>query len=81
MLAITAVGIFSVQLWQWSLPAWVPPPAVPDDNPMTSAKVELGRHLFYDVRLSADGTMSCASCHEQALAFTDGKAVSTGVTG
>jgi cytochrome c peroxidase len=67
--------------WQWALPAWVPPPAVPDDNPMSAAKVELGRHLFYDNRLSATGTMSCASCHDQARAFTDGRPVSTGVTG
>ena len=79
--ALLLAAAAAAPVWQWSLPAWVPPPAVPDDNPMTSAKVELGRHLFYDVRLSADGTMSCASCHEQALAFTDGKAVSTGVTG
>ena len=43
----------------------------PDDAP---AKVELGRHLFYDTRLSADGTFSCGTCHEQRLAFTDGKA-------
>ena len=41
----------------------------------------LGRHLFYDQRLSRDGSMACASCHEQARAFTDGKAVSKGVTG
>jgi cytochrome c peroxidase len=67
--------------WQWPLPAWVPPPAVPADNPMTVEKVELGRHLFHDVRLSANGAMSCASCHDQARAFTDGKALSKGVTG
>ncbi len=67
--------------WHWPLPAWVPPPAVPADNPMTAAKVELGRHLFYDRRLSRDGSLSCASCHEQARAFTDGRAVSKGVTG
>ena len=67
--------------WQWALPAWVPPPAVPADNPMSVAKVELGRHLFHDTRLSANGAMSCASCHDQARAFTDGQAVSKGVTG
>ena len=48
---------------------------------MSDALVDLGRHLFYDQRLSADGTMSCASCHEHARAFTDGRAVSVGVTG
>ncbi len=67
--------------WLWRLPEWVPPPLVPADNPMTAAKVELGRHLFYDQRLSANGSMACASCHEQARAFTDGKAVATGITG
>jgi cytochrome c peroxidase len=48
---------------------------------MSAAKVELGRHLFYDTRLSQDGSYSCASCHQQALAFTDGLAHAEGVTG
>lgn len=47
---------------------------------MTPAKVELGRHLFYDKRLSADRTMACATCHEQARAFSDGKRTAVGVT-
>jgi cytochrome c peroxidase len=67
--------------FSWRLPAWLPPPVVPPDNPMSQAKVELGRHLFYDKRLSADGSMSCASCHEQARAFSDGRATPKGVTG
>lgn len=67
--------------WPWELPAHLPPPRVPADNPMNAAKVELGRHLFHDVRLSGPGTMSCASCHEQARAFADGRARPTGVTG
>ncbi|HWC98339.1 MAG TPA: di-heme enzyme [Candidatus Sulfopaludibacter sp.] len=41
----------------------------------------LGRHLFYDQRLSVNNTQSCASCHQQQLAFTDGRAVSVGATG
>ena len=65
----------------WGLPAWVPEPSVPDDNPMTAAKVELGRHLFYDKRLSSNRTLACASCHQQARAFTDGRARSPGVDG
>ncbi|MGE0385403.1 MAG: MbnH family di-heme enzyme [Gammaproteobacteria bacterium] len=65
----------------WDIPAWVPPPREPADNPATPAKVELGRHLFHDRRLSADQSMACATCHEQARAFTDGKAAATGVTG
>ncbi len=47
---------------------------------MSAAKVELGRHLFYDKRLSGNQTQSCASCHKQELAFTDGLARSVGST-
>lgn len=67
--------------YDWNLPAWVPDPTVPADNPMTESKAELGRYLFYDRRLSANQSMSCASCHQQALGFTDGKARSPGVNG
>lgn len=65
----------------WDIPAPFPKPWVPDDNPMNTAKVELGRHLFYDTRLSVNGRQSCASCHQQALAFTDGRARAVGATG
>ncbi|MEM7675579.1 MAG: cytochrome c peroxidase, partial [Myxococcota bacterium] len=58
-----------------------PPPRVPDNNPMSLAKVELGRRLFYDRRLSGNETQACASCHEQARGFSDGLAVSQGSTG
>lgn len=58
-----------------------PKPPVPPDNPITAAKVELGRHLFYDTRLSVNGKQSCASCHRQELAFTDGRARAAGTTG
>jgi cytochrome c peroxidase len=67
--------------FDWGLLAWVPEPVVPADNPMSHAKVELGRHLFYDPRLSANGQMACATCHHQDKAFTDGLARSPGVTG
>jgi len=59
--------------YDWHLPTDFPLPVVPDDNPMSAPKVELGRWLFYDKRLSGNGTMSCATCHLQALAFTDGR--------
>lgn len=65
----------------WHLPAWVPPPVAPADNPTTPEKAALGRHLFHDGRLSADGSMSCATCHEQSRAFTDGRRFAPGVTG
>ena len=68
-------------VYDWQLPPDMPAPAIPDDNPMSPAKVELGRWLFYDTRLSGNKTMSCATCHIQALAFTDGRARSVGSTG
>ncbi|HWW88423.1 MAG TPA: di-heme enzyme [Vicinamibacterales bacterium] len=65
----------------WRLPLGFPTPRVPDDNPMTLEKVTLGRYLFYDTRLSGNGSQSCATCHEQARAFTDGRAKAVGSTG
>ncbi|MDX2090879.1 MAG: di-heme enzyme [Kofleriaceae bacterium] len=67
--------------WTWELPRRFAPPTVPADNPMSIEKVELGRHLFYDTRLSTNGTQACASCHRQELAFTDGEVTSVGATG
>ena len=63
------------------VPRWFPVPKIPVDNPISEAKVELGRFLFYDERLSGNGTYSCGSCHQQALAFTDGLANAVGSTG
>lgn len=71
----------SATTFDWMLPANAPLPPVPADNPMSEAKFQLGRHLFYDRRLSGNGAQSCASCHVQALAFTDGARRSTGSTG
>jgi cytochrome c peroxidase len=55
----------------WELPEDFPRPLVPADNPMSDAKVELGRRLFFDTRLSGNGAFSCSSCHRQANAFAD----------
>ena len=59
----------------------LPRPVVPKDNPGNAAKVQLGRYLFYDKRMSVNGTTSCATCHRQELAFTDGRAQAIGATG
>ena len=67
--------------YRWELPKGFPKPNVPADNPMTDAKIRLGRYLFYDRRISVSGTQSCATCHRQELAFTDGKAQAVGATG
>ncbi len=89
LLSLIAVAAITAVLWlanrerpfDWQIAAGYPLPSVPADNPMTPAKVELGRWLFYDVRLSVNQTMSCSSCHLQQLAFTDGKARAIGATG
>lgn len=67
--------------FQWPIPADFPKPTVPDDNPMSAAKVELGRYLFYDLQLSGNGQQSCASCHQQQFAFSEPKTTSVGSTG
>jgi cytochrome c peroxidase len=67
--------------FDWKLPRGFPAPAVPADNPMSDAKVELGRRLFADPRLSVTGRYSCQSCHAPERAFTDGLARSRGATG
>jgi cytochrome c peroxidase len=77
----TSQSVNTDSSWSWNLPVNFATPAIPDDNPMSEEKFQLGRRLFHDTRLSGNGTQSCASCHFQNLAFTDGKAVSTGSTG
>lgn len=67
--------------YQWNLPQGVPLPIIPAENPMTQEGVELGRYLFYDLRLSGNGQQSCASCHIQGLGFSDGRKTGIGSTG
>jgi cytochrome c peroxidase len=67
--------------YEWKLPPGFPFPKVPSDNPMTAEKVELGRHLFYDRRLSFNHTQSCASCHQPSVAFADKRGRGVGSTG
>jgi cytochrome c peroxidase len=62
-------------------PLGLPPVPIPADNPPTAQTIALGRKLFYDMRLSKDNTVSCASCHNPNLAFTDGRPVARGVGG
>lgn len=68
-------------LFAWNIPDDVPLPVEPESNPLTQAGFELGRHLFYDARLSGNGTQSCGSCHLPEKAFTDGLPVGIGSTG
>lgn len=84
--ALVTAGLVAVTAlidrgYDWRLPEGIPEPPVPADNPMSDTKVALGRRLFYDTRLSVNGTMACSTCHRQELAFTDGRARSVGATG
>ena len=67
--------------YAWELPRGFPPPAVPPDNTMSQAKAALGRRLFFEPRLSLTGGYSCASCHQPARAFSDGRPLAVGATG
>lgn len=67
-------GHASLQKWRLSST-----PPHPEDNPPTPARVELGKKLFFDPRLSGDGNMSCATCHNPLLGWSDGLATGKGV--
>lgn len=61
------------------LPAGFPMPEIPEDNQLTHYRVELGKLLFHDTRLSRDETISCASCHLQSEAFADHEPLAVGI--
>jgi cytochrome c peroxidase len=63
------------------IPPHMPPMIIPADNPLTVEGVKLGRHLFYEMRLSGNNTMSCASCHMPQHSFSDPAQFSTGIDG
>jgi cytochrome c peroxidase len=67
--------------FDWQLPRGFPTPFVPADNPMSAAKVALGKRLFFETKLSASGHYSCASCHDPARSYTDGRALAVGSDG
>jgi cytochrome c peroxidase len=71
----------SAAAFEWHLPRGFPMPLVPADNPMSAAKVSLGQRLFGETRLSVTGRYSCASCHDPARSYTDGRARAVGATG
>ncbi len=66
---------------QVGAPAAATRAAIPPDNPQTPEKIALGQKLFFDGRLSADGTVACSTCHDPARAFTDGRPASIGIKG
>lgn len=83
--ALTLLGadraLAQTSLGAGSLPLGYPPIVAPMANPPSPAKLELGRHLFFDRRLSADGTVSCADCHKPQNGFSDAVPISRGAFG
>lgn len=67
--------------WRFTISSTFPLPDLPRDNPLITERVTLGEKLFHDPILSRNNTISCASCHQDAAAFTDLKPVSTGIDG
>ncbi|MFA9461386.1 cytochrome-c peroxidase [Thiohalorhabdus sp. Cl-TMA] len=62
-------------------PLGLPPVPVPEENPITKAKVELGEQLFKEKRFSGNGSISCSHCHKPQMAFTDGLPIAQGIRG
>jgi cytochrome c peroxidase len=71
--------IWGVSLWAGQTPLGLPPVPIPPDNPQSPEKIELGKRLFEDKGFSADGTVSCATCHDPAKAFADGLPAAEGI--
>ena len=80
-LAFLGGGGWAQTPYEWKVPLGLPKPDVPDDNPMTVEKIALGETLYNDKRLSADGTVSCATCHDPKLGFADGLPKAKGIRG
>jgi cytochrome c peroxidase len=79
MYGLCLLGLLATWAVAGEAPLGLPPGPVPEDNPTTLEKVQLGDKLFHDTRFSSTGTVSCATCHEKERAFTDGLPVSEGI--
>lgn len=67
--------------YEVKVPLGLPPLPIPEDNPMTVEKIELGKMLYFDKRVSADGTISCATCHDPKMAWAEHIPTSKGIHG
>lgn len=89
IVSMLAIGLVALIVTQQQLVSYaaskpvpngpLPPVPIPADNPQTKAKIKLGRQLFFEKRLSSDGTINCASCHQPGYAWSDPDKVSSGV--
>ncbi len=81
LIACQEQSVMEDQAYKYRTPSFFPKPTIPQDNQATTARIELGRRLFFEKKLSRTESMSCATCHVPSMAFTDGKARSTGAHG
>lgn len=80
-LAVLGLGVLSIVTYSFALDLLPEKPPVPSDNPITPAKVALGKALYFDPRLSSTNKVSCSSCHDPRGAGTDSGSVSVGING
>ncbi|MBL4632074.1 MAG: di-heme enzyme, partial [Paraglaciecola sp.] len=81
LIAACKPATLSQDEYDWNLPKGFPRPLVPVDNPMSEAKVILGKKLFFDANLSFNHTTSCATCHQPQFAFSEPQKTAVGATG
>ncbi len=74
-----ALGAGEAGGFELEVPLGLIDPLIPEENPLTEEKVELGRKLYFDERLSADDTVSCATCHDPKKGFADGNKIAVGI--
>lgn len=81
LLAMLIAQHSAAEEYELDLPTGLKNMRIPRDNPLTEAKIELGKQLYFDPRLSRDNTISCASCHDPQLGWSNGAAFATGIEG
>lgn len=81
VLGLSAAGSGAEEPYKLKMPLGLQEDAayIPPDNPLTAEKISLGKQLYFDTRLSADGTIACATCHASDKGFSDGRPTSTGI--
>jgi cytochrome c peroxidase len=79
ILSATKRHFEEIKPYELAIPVGFPIPAIPEENALTQARIDLGRMLFYDPVMSVDSSISCAFCHDQSLAFADFRRITPGV--
>ena len=81
LLFVAATSAVTAQDYKLKIPLGLKKFKIPKDNPLTVAKIELGKQLYFDKRLSRDDTIGCVSCHDPKKGWSNAEAVATGVRG